>query len=141
MEQNISFRIEGIELLEYAIIAPDQIIEPQAVFKFDINIEHRFNLENNNVFVIVAIHIFLQETGIKVGNAKISCIYKVERLQNYVDNTNQVSFPQDFIISLNSISLSTCRGVIFALFRGTFLHNAILPIVDPKSFQIATPSK
>jgi hypothetical protein len=48
MEQNISFRIEGIELLEYAIIAPDKIIEPQTIFKFDINIEHRFNLENNN---------------------------------------------------------------------------------------------
>lgn len=48
MEQNISFRIEGIELLEYAIIAPDKIIEPQTIFKFDINIEHRFSLENNN---------------------------------------------------------------------------------------------
>ena len=141
MEQNISFRIEGIELLEYTIIAPDKIIEPQTIFKFDINIEHRFSLENNNVFVIVAIHIFLRETGIKVGSAKISCIYKVEQLKNYVDNINQISFPQDFIISLNSISLSTCRGVIFALFRGTFLHNAVLPIVDPKSFQIATPSK
>jgi hypothetical protein len=25
-----------------------KIIEPQTIFKFDINIEHRFNLENNN---------------------------------------------------------------------------------------------
>jgi len=55
MEQNISFRIEGIELLEYAIIAPDKIIEPQTIFKFDIS----FYAEGGN-FCIIQRHISSQ---------------------------------------------------------------------------------
>jgi uncharacterized protein YbbC (DUF1343 family) len=36
---------------------------------------------------------------------------------------------------LNSISLSTTRGAMFSTFKGTFLHGAVLPIIDPKQFQ------
>jgi hypothetical protein len=36
---------------------------------------------------------------------------------------------------LNRISISTTRGAMFSTFKGTFLHAAILPIVDPKNFK------
>lgn len=134
MEQNISFGIEGIELLEYSIISPNNVIEPNTPFRFDMNVEHRFNIENKHIFVIVSINIFIQNTDIKLGNSKISCIYNVLELEKYLVR-DKISFPDVFITTLNSISLSTCRGVLFTLFRGTFLHNAILPIVDPKSFK------
>lgn len=46
----------------------------------------------------------------------------------------QVSFPDNILVTFNSISISTMRGLMFAQFKGTFLHNAILPIIDPGSF-------
>ena len=39
---------------------------------------------------------------------------------------------------LNSISLSTLRGAMFNHFKGTFLHEAILPVIDPGSFKMNT---
>ena len=33
---------------------------------------------------------------------------------------------------LNSISISTTRGVMFSTFKGTYLHNALLPVVDAR---------
>ena len=34
---------------------------------------------------------------------------------------------------LNSVALSTARGIMFSEFKGTLLHHAFLPIVDVKS--------
>lgn len=137
MAQEISFNIKGIELLDYSITSPDKALAPQNSFRFDMNIEHRFNLENKNIFVVVTINIFVQDQDKKLGSAKISCIYNVTDLENYIDK-GRLSFPDNFIITLNSISLSTCRGILFTLFKGTFLHNAILPIIDTKSLEEAT---
>jgi hypothetical protein len=133
MAQEFTFSIKGIELLDYSIISPGIPIEPQTPFRFDMNIEHRVNLETKTIFVIVTFNILTQDTDINLGHAKISCIYNAVNLDEFVDK-GKITFPNDIIVTLNSISLSTCRGVLFTLFRGTFLHNAILPIVDPKGF-------
>jgi len=133
MAQAFTFSIKDIELLDYSITSPTKPIESQTPFRFDMNIEHRFKLDTKTVFVIVTFNIFAQDTDFKLGNAKISCIYNVTNLDEFVDK-DKITVPNDIIITLNSISLSTCRGVLFTLFKGTFLHHAILPIVDPKGF-------
>lgn len=136
MTQEIAFSIKGIELLDYSISSPTRPIETQTPFRFDMNIEHRFNLETKTIFVVVVFNILIENTETQLGHAKISCSYTIANLDEFVDN-GKITFPDNFIITLNSISLSTCRGVLFTLFRGTFLHNTILPIVDPKSFVTA----
>ena len=52
-----------------------------------------------------------------------------------------VDLPQEFITLLNSIALSTTRGVMFSQFRGTVLHNAILPIIAPAKFEKKAQNK
>lgn len=139
MTQEFTFNIKSIELLDYSITFPIKPIKEQTSFRFDMNIEHRFKLETKTIFVIVTFNILTQDTDIKLGNAKISCIYNIANLDEFI-NKGEISIPNDIIVTLNSISLSTCRGVLFTLFRGTFLHNAILPIVDPKKFtKVSSP--
>ena len=46
--------------------------------------------------------------------------------------TGKITMPGALAEILNSISISTTRGVMYAAFRGTFLQHAILPIVDPR---------
>ncbi|MDD2385737.1 MAG: hypothetical protein PHP52_03030 [Bacteroidales bacterium] len=66
---------------------------------------------------------------------KINCIFKIEDLVNYCDSkTKKVNLPDTIVTTLNSIAISTCRGVMASHFQGTMLHNAILPLLDPKSF-------
>ncbi len=40
------------------------------------------------------------------------------------------------IIAMNSISISTLRGIMFSTLKGAYLRNAILPVIDPKSFHV-----
>jgi hypothetical protein len=133
MNNNISFAVTGIELLDYAITSPHKAIANGTSYKFDLNIEHRFNIEQKRVFVVVAVRVHADGIESELASANVSCIYNIHNLENFVEE-KKVKFPDDFIVTLNSISLSTVRGVLFTLFRGTFLHNVILPILDPKEF-------
>lgn len=132
---NIEFKIEGIELLEYSINSPNTKLPENTPYRFDLNIEHKISIEFKKVFVIISLNILYDELKLNLGHAKISCIYAFPNVDYFQSKENSmVEMPEALIITLNSISLSTSRGVMFALFRGTFLHNIILPIVDPKSF-------
>lgn len=133
MKQNISFQFETIELLEFSMITPDKEVEAKTQYKLDINIEHRFNIEYNRIFVIVSIDIIDENNDAKLSSFKISCVYNIKDLNEFV-NDNKLSLPDEMITTLNSISLSTCRGILFSSLKGTFLHNVILPIIDPLNF-------
>ena len=115
------------------MITPDKEVEAKTQYKLDINIEHRFNIEYNRIFVIVSIDIIDENNDAKLSSFKISCVYNIKDLNEFV-NDNKLSLPDEMITTLNSISLSTCRGILFSSLKGTFLHNVILPIIDPLNF-------
>jgi hypothetical protein len=89
------------------------------------------------VLVVLTIDTYNQNKTKKFGSISTSCIFEVSEYDQYVDTKgNTLHFPDDFTISINSIAYSTTRGIMFAQFRGTFLHGAILPVIDPKTFII-----
>lgn len=139
MENNssniISFKIEAIELLEYSLNTPNFTTSPELCYKFDMGIEHKISLELKKIFVVCSFDVKSETDNFQFAHAKISCIYDFPNVEDYHNKTNnKVNLPDTIGVTLNSISLSTSRGVLFTLFRGTFLHQAILPIVDPKTF-------
>lgn len=134
-ENSIDFSLKGVELLSFNLTQPVENSHNNITFNFDIRSEIKLNNEQKLVLVIISIDLFDQEKTIKLGNISTSCIFEVPNYDLYVDlKNNGVNFPEDFIITINSISLSTTRGIMFSQFRGTYLHNAILPVIDPKSF-------
>ena len=145
MENNIpdkfSFKIEGIELLEYSLKAPQTILPDNLEYKFEIGIEHKISIELSKIFVICSIAIHCESENTQFAHAKISCIYDLPDVDKFMDKeNNKIQLPEIIGVTLNSISISTSRGVMFTLLRGTFLHNVILPIVDPKTLAL-TESK
>ena len=134
MEQNVTFSVVGIEILEFAIKSYNKVIPEDTPYKYNINIDHRFNISQNIMFVIASIEIFGGAEEAELCTAKVSCIYNIKNLSDFVKE-KKVELPEQFIVTINSISLSTIRGVLFTLFRGTHLHNVILPILDPKEFK------
>jgi hypothetical protein len=131
----IACNIEGIELLEYSLNSPNIKLPENIQYRFDLSIEHKISVELNKVFVITSFTIINDELKLNLGHAKISCIFAFPNFDSFqYKEANKLEIPDDLIVTLNSISLSTSRGVMFTLFRGTFLHNVILPIIDPKTF-------
>lgn len=134
--ENISFQIRGMEILDSCLNAPTSPLPPNPQFQFDLAIEHRINLENNFVIVICKVGIRNESKETIFGELRGSCIFFVEKLKDYFDQqTNKLSLPDDFVVTLNSVTISSMRGLMFSFFRGTFLHQAVLPIIDPKSFE------
>jgi len=135
---NVEMQIKAIELLNGSLQLP---AEPNAVvtnFNFNISIESKADAPNKLVFVIVNVEIKNDDNSIVLGALSVSCIYEIVNFDEVIkiEENGKLDIPQRLIETLSIISISTTRGVMFSTFKGTFLHVAILPIIDPKQFQI-----
>lgn len=130
------YQIRGLELQEASFTHPGNKIQEIKTFHYNINIQHRVNPEQKLVFVDTIIDVLMQDKQTKLAFFKATCIFYVESVLNYRSQTNPdlYDLPQGLVSELNTIAISTARGIMFGQFRGTYLHNAILPVIDPKGF-------
>lgn len=130
-------QLTAIELLASSISFPSAPNASLNNFNFNINLESKADGTNKLVFVIVSVEIKSEDQIHLFGSLSISCVYNIVNFDEIiqVEPTGKFDIPKPLIEVLNSISISTTRGVMFSTFRGTFLHNAFLPVIDPKSFQ------
>lgn len=133
--QNISFKLKNIELIQSNITPIDYVLSPDVIFKFTINIEHLFNIKDNLIAIKPNIEIFTEKNDTILGTLTASLVFEFDNLSVFIIE-NQIKLPLDIIITINSLSISTVRGIMFSTFKGTYLHNAFLPVIDPKSFNI-----
>lgn len=132
MTQEINFQIRGIETIEFSLKEKQQI-PADSVFGFNFQLEHSLHIEDNVNAVVCTLSVVNHNGESSYGKLKVACIYTVENMDDFISSDKKlVTFPEGFEITLNSITLSTVRGIAYAMFKGTYLHNAILPIVDPK---------
>jgi len=138
MKKDISFKLKGIELLDVKLMHPENPLPTQMNYNFNISLEHRINIENKLIVVISSIEILHEDKKIHLGLIKASCIYEISNMEEFVEkDNNEVKMPDGILTNLNSITISTVRGIMFSQFKGTFLHNAYMPIVNPQAFEMS----
>jgi len=131
-EDEIKFQIKQIDILEFSLRDPHRPLPENSPFRFDIEIKHHVNLEEENILVNSQYSIYYDNEEVPLGKAAISCVYRIANIQQFVNESGKFTLPKHLITMFNSISISTCRGVLFTLFRGTPLHSVILPVVNPQ---------
>jgi len=135
-KQNIiSLGIKGIEITNQSIILPADLPPILEDFAFDMTIEYR--LAPPDKVLLAALSIALIDSrnpgNIPVATLGITFAYIIDNFNDIFPSTNKQSeVPQELTEIVNSISISTCRGILFSQFRGTFLNGVVLPILDPK---------
>jgi hypothetical protein len=136
--QGFEVQLKSIELLDGHLNCQTDANTLPAEFDFGIAIEHKMNASKKLIFVISKIEIKKHKTETVFGSITCSCIYEITNFEEVskVGEDMKIHVPSHVIEILNSISISTVRGVMYSYFRGTFLHNVILPIIDPKQLQI-----
>ena len=136
-KKNMEFQVRGIEILDIELKNPEIQLPTEPVFHYNINVLHKINPENKLVFVIVEVNVLNEDKQTLLGKIRVSNVFHVVNFDEFKgDKTDStVSFPKEIIDVFNSIAISTTRGVMFTSFRGTFLHNAVLPVIDPKGFK------
>ncbi|MBK9509857.1 MAG: hypothetical protein IPO04_10510 [Cytophagaceae bacterium] len=94
------------------------------------------DIETKTISVTCSLKISDAADSIQFASLKAACIYELTDFLSYVKTAPvKISFPESFLQSINSVTLSTIRGIAFSYFKGTFLHNAILPIIDVSELQ------
>lgn len=122
----------AIDILERSIVVPDNMTEPPANFNFNINVNVQVNEGDSLIIPLVSITVREKEGGIQFGKIVVRNVIKVTNLNNFMireNNINQVN--GQLLKLLSETAISTTRGVMWDSFRGTFLHGAILPVIDP----------
>lgn len=138
---NIEFQIKAIEILNSSLNEPQEKLPKVVEFQYDINLEHRISLEKDTIIVICTVSIYNKSKDQMHGQLCASCVYHVVKLAEIAKKeSKKIQLPTQFLVTLNSISVSTMRGLMFSSFKGTFLHNAILPMIDPTTFQMEKSS-
>jgi hypothetical protein len=135
-EFNVEMQIRAIELLKESFNVPAVSNIAITTFNFNIRIESKADAANKLVFVIVHVEIGNEDHSIVLGEISVSCIFEIINFDEVIriEENGKYDIPPRLIETLNVVSISTTRGVMFSTFKGTFLHGAVLPILDPKQF-------
>jgi hypothetical protein len=133
----VNLQLKSIELLKGSISLPSVPEVSLNNFNFNISLDSKADSNNKLLFVIVSVEIRSEDQNHVLGSLAVSCIYSIVNFDEVVkiEADGKIDIAQPLVEILNSISISTTRGVMFSTFKGTFLHNAFLPIVDPRSLQ------
>ncbi|AFM04026.1 hypothetical protein Fleli_1608 [Bernardetia litoralis DSM 6794] len=127
----MQFKIVALDILEANLIAPPQNLSKEIIFQFDINIEHRWNTDDEIFIVVTTVSIFSNDKEHLLSKFKTNTVFKIAELAKHVDTANSKNnMPTDVILDLNELAISTTRGSLFSFLKGTYLHNAILPIIN-----------
>lgn len=131
---DIQFQLKSIELLGFSMEPPEIAPQKTKGYHFNISTEQKLNKENQFIAVITSVEIIHDDGKTKLAAIKTNCIYSIKDISILLRNG---SLPVQFSNTLNSISYSTTRGMAFSLLKGTYLHNAFLPVIDPNAFNSA----
>lgn len=131
----VYFRISKISLSKCEINAPDSF-EKDTQIKYTFTLQNSIDFENNSigVTVIVAVHGATPEHNFANFSANITFDIQDPKSVVKILDDNTLEIHNHFLVTLNSISLSTMRGIIFSQLRGTSLEHFYMPIIDPKIF-------
>lgn len=135
-----NFQIKSVELLKQNFAVPNKPIGNTVNFNFNVGLEQKLDFTNKLFIVILHVDITsTEDLDFKLASSSVACVYAIEHFDEVVnmDKSGKPHIDETITQTLNSISISTTRGVLAQLYKGTYLHNAILPVVDPKSLKPA----
>ena|GEM_PF-522981 len=129
-DHKAQIELKGIEMLSSSINLPLPQIKVDE-FKFNINLECKADARNKLIFVIVAVDVKNEDQTFSFGSLTVTCIFSISNFEDVVqfEAQNKLHIPMPVVDMLNTIAVSTVRGIMFCTFRGTFLHNAFLPVL------------
>lgn len=139
-----NFQIKSVELLKHNFAVPTKPIAAIVNFNFNVGLEQK--LDHTNKLFIIILHVDITSTedlDFKLASTSVACVYNIEKFDEVVnlDKDGVPHINEAITQTLTSITISTARGVLSQLYRGTFLHNAFLPVIDPKTFKLTPETK
>jgi hypothetical protein len=125
-------KFKGIELLSINMVRrPDNIAILATNFHFEVNAELRVNPELKIILIIVDINIRELNQEELRASISVGCVFDVDNFDEVIKKQNETLYnvPPELDALLKSVSISTTRGIMHSEFKGTYLGNAVLPVI------------
>ena len=134
---NLEFKISNIELIEKSLQMPVPAIAEMAETSFELALNVSVDKANKTIIIILSVKVLSVDSNTVVASIKVLCKFDITNFDEVVVlSDDSVTIPDPIIETLNIITIGTTRGIMYNEFKGTWLHNAILPVIDPKSFTV-----
>ncbi|MFA0960262.1 hypothetical protein AB9P05_00490 [Roseivirga sp. BDSF3-8] len=129
------FQIQTIDVQEVTIKQPQQNLGKNPNLNFDIHLDHAV-MQDNDIFIAgTTITTYAGSKEHELARFKANCVYKIDNMAQFQKpDKSGVSLPEELISAINSVSVSTTRGLMFGAFGGTYLQKVVLPIIDTQGF-------
>ncbi len=140
--QNISFSIKNIFVTKFTLDLKEELIKLQvqkpdySEYTFEVKVVNQGYINDNILNSMINMNVFLdKDKKIELGEIAISNIFEIKDLKSYLDEKgNSLNLPAPFEASIIGISLSHTRAIFITKCAGTFLQNAVIPILNPSEF-------
>jgi hypothetical protein len=131
---DIDFQLVQIEQTGVSLSIPESIKLTQE-FQFRVSLESFINSEKKKLVVTNRIDIRDGSDTPILGSLTAEYHFDIIGVEHIKQNKKGKHLIPNYLqLSVNTIALSTTRGLLFAQFRGTVLHSAILPVIDAANF-------
>ena len=136
-------QLKAIEVLKSELQMPSDADKALFTFNFNLQIESKTDVSQQLVFVITHVEINNEDHSGRLGAVTVSCIFEIENFDSRlkIDSHGRPEIPDYILEKLTDVSISTTRGVMFSTFKGTFLHAAVLPLIDVNKLQLGSHAK
>ena len=140
---NMKFAINGLFVTKFNIDLKEEFIKIDAEnkgkfnsFTYEIKCNNKGYIPQNVIIIETVLKIFLDiEKKFELGYIQVKNVYTIEDLKNYyIEKENRLNLPSNFEATLISISLAHTRAIMHTKCAGTFLQNALLPLLNPADF-------
>ncbi|MET0636831.1 MAG: hypothetical protein ABWZ25_12450 [Chitinophagaceae bacterium] len=122
-------QIDGIDIVEKSLVRTQ--LSSDDLFLF--SVKAQCVVEHQREIVVTLIEVEVTKAGALsvLANVLVAIGFKVTPFQNVFDDQPGLTEELDIKLqnTLKDISISTVRGIMASEYRGTALHNAILPII------------
>lgn len=134
----VQLKMKGVELVKSQINQPAANFSAKE-FQFTLNIETKLDPLQQLAFIIVSVDIMADGKPDILATISSACIFGIDNFEEVFKKISEDKYDtsDNVMFMLISISISTLRGIMHEQLRGTYLHMAFLPIVDPKQFKAA----
>lgn len=131
-----NFQIQGIDIQEISIKQPEGNLGRNPNLNFNIHLDHAVMQENQLFIVGTTITTHAQGDQL-LATYKANCVFRIENMGQYATGDEKgISLPEELMSMLNSISVSTTRGLMYGGFAGTYLQKVVLPVIDTDAFAL-----
>lgn len=135
-EKNIQFKFHSLQENIVNINSKPSDFDDSS-FNFSITATQKVNETSNLLIVVVHVIIENNNSTYTLATIEVYCAYEIINFSEYIksDDKGVYCIPDILTGQTNLISISTTRGYMYSILKGTYLQKAFLPIVTLDQFK------